>query len=70
MVKKKENKFDVYYEGDLLIENTFMTEIPYIIVRKHMDLKHEILTFEEFKAEFLCIKEIISKKGYTQFILE
>lgn len=71
MDKNKKNKsFEVYYNGELLFNNAFMTEIPYKIVQNYMELKKDTLSFDEFRIQFNCIKEIISKKGSTQFILE
>jgi 5-methylcytosine-specific restriction enzyme B len=73
MNKGEENKrkiYTIYYKDKVIYNELYMTKIPYKIVEHCMKLNQIEATFEDFRNKFSKIKEIISKKGPTQFLLE
>lgn len=62
--------YDVKYEDELIFENLIMTEIPYKIVDHYMNYTDKNISFDKFKGNFIKVKEIISGRGNTEFLLE
>lgn len=52
-------KYDVYYEGKLIISREVMTAIPYYIVKDYKEKNEKVLSFEEFKERFNSINDIL-----------
>ena len=52
-------KYDVYYEGKLIILREVMTAIPYYIVKDYKEKNEKVLSFEEFKERFNSINDIL-----------
>lgn len=53
-----------------IIKREKMTAIPYLIVKHYMENTKERISFNEFRDKFNEIKEIFSKNGKMQFLLE
>ena len=62
--------YDVKYKDKLIFENLIMTEIPYKIVDHYMNHTDKNMSFDKFKENFIKVKEIISGRGNTEFLLE
>ena len=61
-------KYDVYYEGKLIISREVMTAIPYYIVKDYKEKNEKVLSFEEFKERFNMINDILP--NFLKLILE